>query len=297
MTIACWDPGQMSPEPSASQCHRDLLLCRGRRHHAHARRDSGHHAGLVRRPSRRANCTNMPTAPRARSCSVCATARISPPVPRTGRAIRTAGAPDAAFFATRRWLQLHRHRRVVRVTLRRADEAQDADLRRPAGDGTAGRVVAAIENQVIGHPPPFAFDQRIVVAIAEPRFHRPAIGHRTAQRVRPGLAQAVEPGCERRIGIGRRRRQDRACEANQRNHEGAEQHSTGDLSMASLSAAIDAGRTRGEDQAACGIGCVPARLRVMVATAGNCTTAKRPASTRRRLHSASGHSREGLLLT
>ena len=88
--------------------------------------------------------------------------------------------------ATRRWMRRgwwrYGARRIPgldrwQLTLRRADEAQNADLWRPTDDGAASWIVIAIQDQMVGHPTPFAFDQRLVVAIVEARIHRPAIGH------------------------------------------------------------------------------------------------------------------------
>ena len=212
VTIACWDPGQVSPNhlhPNATEIYsvsKAAASCARPTRQWTSRQD---HSSCIRR----ANCTNTPTArahdpvPRAlRQGFLHPSPRIWPSNP------NWRARPEDAASVQRM------HERSL--ALRRADEAQDADLRRPAGNGTARRVVAAIQDQVIGYPTPFAFDQRLVVTIAEPRVLRPAIGHRAAQRVGPWLAQTVEPGCERRIGIGRRRCQDRACEASHREQAG-----------------------------------------------------------------------------
>jgi len=108
------------------------------------------------------------------------------------------------------------------LTLRRADEAHDADLLGPAGDRAPGWIVAAIEDQVVGNLPPLAVDQRLVVLAVEPRIHRPAVGLRTAQRIGPWLAQAVEPLRERGISVGRRRGAHRQRQAGQ--HDDGDAH-------------------------------------------------------------------------
>ena len=63
------------------------------------------------------------------------------------------------------------------LTFWRTNEAQYADTRRPARDGAAGRIVAAIEDQTIGHLTPLALDQYLVVTVGETGMHRPAIRH------------------------------------------------------------------------------------------------------------------------
>ena len=195
VTIACWEPGQTSPNhlhPNATE----IYFCvegGGVMRTPDATLDITPGAFVVHPPGELHEYSNGPARTilfRVRYGRDFSTAR------RTGRAIRP-GAHDPRMprsspqradqrrtSSTRRFFALptsavlsstsaaRRAQALMRINdalaLRRADEAQDADLRGPAGDRASGRVVVAIENEMIGHPPPFALDQRIVVAIAEP---------------------------------------------------------------------------------------------------------------------------------
>ena len=89
-TVACWEPGQISP----NHCHpyaTEIYFCfsgGGKMRTARARPSTSCRARSA--SIRRARCTNTSTARSARCCSGCATAPTCCPVTSNGRAIRTS---------------------------------------------------------------------------------------------------------------------------------------------------------------------------------------------------------------
>ena len=75
VSVACWEPGQISPDRSSSIRNGDLFLLPGRGHNRIPARQCG---GLPDRSwsTRRGNCTNTPMGRSARCYFECAMAPI-----------------------------------------------------------------------------------------------------------------------------------------------------------------------------------------------------------------------------
>src|SRR5215469_292622 len=92
--------------------------------------------------------------------------------------------------------------RIQRAScLRRSDKAHHSDRGAPAYDGTADRIVGALQHPIRRDRDPAIIDPRLEMVIHGPIVGRTAIGDRAAGHAGARLLQALKPRGQQWIGV------------------------------------------------------------------------------------------------